>query len=942
MNKTTLTLTYIVSIAAFVWLSGCSSSQPQTLADIDLSSDQSMQGEVFVKPKTDEEIRDAYYAYIKNASKSDRSRLTAINRLAQLELELSDKLLKDSKDSAPSAEEIEDSVYTATLRNTIELLNNALADFPDAKDNDLSLYQLARTHDQLGEHQQSLTALKRLVTKFPKSQHYAEAQFRIAESAFITGDYITAEDAYTEVLLTPTSDRFYEKSLFKRGWTRYKQQIHLEAVDDYIAALTYHQFSALTKLNKNERDLFDEYFRAIGLAFAYLDGAESLKTYFAEQQDFLYLYHTYEVISDIYLKRERYSDAAQTLVQFSEHYPNSKDIPRARLKILEIWQAGGFTENLYAAIDSFYRDYNPRASYWQQGGDTSLLKTVDTRLREYIVMVASYLHSRYQNKGKAADLAQTQLWYDRYLAHYQAYANQDDIYTLYGELLVTTGDTAAAVSYFEKAAYDGQLILDKQAAYTTIALSSQLYEKATSADGRERWLNKHLTFAKQFSELYPNDERTIEIALHAAELSFNNKRYEQALTLSNEVANNLSAAMRVKLTNIQARSHFELGNYSDAEAAYNELLKQETLSSRKVAHYSDNLAVAIYRQGEAAKANQHVDDALFHFSRISEVAPKSDIAATGLFDAVSLAMNQQQWNDAIISIKRFESLYPKHPRRIEVSRQLSVAYLKSNQNDKAADELVRLAKNDNSRDVQMAALWQAAELYERKKDWDDAIKSYRDYAHNYPTPFPQNMEAMQKLTELYGKIGNRENQHFWFVKIRSADKRAVASSKTDRTNYIAAKAVLEVARETLREFGQIKLVEPLAVNLKRKKSTMQKAIALYGQASGYGLTEVSTEATFSIGNVYQEFSIALLESERPANLSEDELEQYNILLEDQAFPFEEKAIEFYETNLGRVKQSGDSDWTSWLAQSLARLQQLFPVRFSRKGKLDAYLGETLE
>ena len=52
-----------------------------------------------------------------------------------------------------------------------------------------------------------------------------------------------------------------------------------------------------------------------------------------------------------------------------------------------------------------------------------------------------------------------------------------------------------------------------------------------------------------------------------------------------------------------------------------------------------------------------------------------------------------------------------------------------------------------------------------------------------------------------------------------------------------------------------------------------------------------------------------MDSERPKELSKVELEQYNVLLEEQAFPFEEKAIELHEVNAAphrrrRLRQVG--------------------------------------
>jgi len=117
---------------------------------------------------------------------------------------------------------------------------------------------------------------------------------------------------------------------------------------------------------------------------------------------------------------------------------------------------------------------------------------------------------------------------------------------------------------------------------------------------------------------------------------------------------------------------------------------------------------------------------------------------------------------------------------------------------------------------------------------------------------------------------------------------------------------------------------------------MQESIKFFGKASSFGLADITTEATYTIAKIYQDFAVALLQSERPNNLSQDELEQYEILLEDQAFPFEDKAIEFYETNVSRTRDGLNNDW---LIKSHQELAKLFPVRYARKGKSGGYFEE---
>jgi hypothetical protein len=80
-----------------------------------------------------------------------------------------------------------------------------------------------------------------------------------------------------------------------------------------------------------------------------------------------------------------------------------------------------------------------------------------------------------------------------------------------------------------------------------------------------------------------------------------------------------------------------------------------------------------------------------------------------------------------------------------------------------------------------------------------------------------------------------------------------------------------------------------------------------------------------------------MESDRPDNLNELELEQYEILLEEQAFPFEEQAISLHEINMRR---SWDGIYDDWVKQSFAELKRLMPARFDKQ-EIDVAYVETI-
>ena len=70
----------------------------------------------------------------------------------------------------------------------------------------------------------------------------------------------------------------------------------------------------------------------------------------------------------------------------------------------------------------------------------------------------------------------------------------------------------------------------------------------------------------------------------------------------------------------------------------------------------------------------------------------------------------------------------------------------------------------------------------------------------------------------------------------------------------------------------------------------------------------------------------LMASEAPSELNELETMQYQMLLEEEAYPFEEKAIKLHARNHQRV---ADGVFDHWVEQSLQVLAKLFPGRYER-------------
>src|SRR4029079_1774235 len=268
----------------------------------------------------------------------------------------------------------------------------------------------------------------------------------------------------------------------------------------------------------------------------------------------------------------------------------------------------------------------------------------------------------------------------------------------------------------------------------------------------------------------------------------------------------------------------------------------------------------------------------------------SKIASQAEYDAGAQLINLKEWPRAIQVLEHFRSINPKSEFGSDVTKKLAVAYSESGQSGQAAVEFERIALNPaETKDVQREAHLTAADLYTQGGNTPKAGGMLEHFVVAYPTPVADSIEARQKLADIAGTAGQVDKQRYWQREIVNADRTAGAG-RTDRTQYLAAKSQLALASPSRDEFRNISLVLPLKTSLAKKKKAMEAALGAYKSATDYRVAEVTTLATFEIAEIYRKLGQDIMKSERPKKLPTEQLEEYNSLLEEQAFPFEEQAI----------------------------------------------------
>ena len=107
---------------------------------------------------------------------------------------------------------------------------------------------------------------------------------------------------------------------------------------------------------------------------------------------------------------------------------------------------------------------------------------------------------------------------------------------------------------------------------------------------------------------------------------------------------------------------------------------------------------------------------------------------------------------------------------------------------------------------------------------------------------------------------------------------------------------------------------------------MDAAIIAFSDLVSYEVGEVTAAATFYLAEIYSNFSRSLIESERPGGLASGALQDYEDALQEEAFPFEERAIAVHEKNLELMR---GGIYNAWTEKSLRRLAELMPGRYAK-------------
>ena len=848
-----------------------------------------------------------------------------------------------SEDYSDELVNADGSAIPAGPREAIKTYQQILEQYPDYERNDRVLYQMSRAYDEIGQPDEAMEVMNRLVREYPHSRHMDEVQFRRGEYYFVRKKFINAEDAYSAVITLGSNSDYYELALYKKGWTLYKQYFYDEALDNFMAMLDHRKdigFNFDELDDDSDEHRITDTFRVVSLSFSNMGGPEVVDAYFSKSGQRSYADKIYRNLAEFYFSKLRYEDATAIYKSFVNLNPYHKASPYFGMRVVEIFGEAGFAQLVVEAKKDFATSYALDADYWDRV-DIDDSPEVVGFLKTNLTDLAGHYHALYQEDvfvdERPVNFVEASRWYRQLLGSFPDDAETPGINYQLADLLLENEDFIEAAHEYERTAYSYDAH-DKSSAAGYAAVYAYRQELGVATGARQREVKEATVDSSlRFADAYPEHEEAPVVLGAAADDLYEMKDFPRAIESAQTLVERYPASdpdLRRSAWAVVAHSSIDIAEFQDAEFAYTNVLRLTPEDDESRAAVIDGLAASIYKQAEQANLLEDYRAAAGHFLRIKSVAPTSTIRSSAEYDAAAALMKLEDWAEASDVLEEFRTSHPDHELNSDATKQLAFIYREDGQTARSAAEHERIAAEATDVELGREALLIAAELYDEVPVIDDAIRVYEQYVDDYPRPLDIAMETRNRLSEIYHEQSDYQ-RYFDELNEMIEEDRNAGSDRTDRSRFLASKAALTLVEREYEQFARLELTQPFEESLALKQESMDKTLASLEGLVSYEVADVTAAATYYIAQVYLNFSASLLDSERPTGLTVAEMNSYELVIEEEAYPFEEQAIVVHEQNF-ELLASGI--YNPWVQKSLNSLADLMPGRYAKNESSEGFVG----
>ena len=857
-------------------------------------------------------------------------------RLADLELmhardEFQAKM-KSFLGQSPSADQMSNRAMAPFVdyAPAVALYRSILAEDPGFPHRDAVLFNLGMILSDDGQPE-AAEHLTQLVQRYPNSPDAQEAWLRLGSDHFDREDYAGCAPFFVEAARGANASHT-AIALYKLGWAHFEEDRFDEATDAFRRLIDHYAQHADIAQRMDLRDEAEEY---LVHSLARAGGAPAFKDYFATLGSRDYESRVLLALGHLMRSHSLYEEAVACDQLWLERYPQSADAMDVVDRMAETYKSWNKPDAAREAKLSAAARLLPGSAWWKANNDEALHLRAQSFAQGAYRESAAHQHTQARQTNDPASWKAALDTYETYLKHWPAATDADRIHFVAGEAAARLNDYRSSLAHFATAAKSDSAGLAAEAAWQHVAVTDTWYTRVQSSGATARTDSLGtilLSSCKDFTRRYPADPRCADVVWRGGHVAYAHGWYEDASTALLLFGDRFPADARApKAVRMAGDARYQRGEFDQAGAAYEKALglartaKQDTLATS----LSKAIPVCYFKHAEAVAKDKGNDDAAPLFARIARDWPSFPHADLALYRSGLGYAEKQSYADAAAQWEQLLIAYPKSEYARDATVQIAQAHEKSGNARAAADAYERFSRTYASDPDAPEALLKASELLAAAKDDAGADRMRSLFIERFPgeTETVMQIRADRAQKELAGVTsGTGKLSALFSAPAKKGAKAAPPAS--DLQAYLnlakehpelASPAILAqvdylTAEEAHADYAAMKLTQPLPKSLEKKKAKLESTLALYNKCSSHGDAQYTRAAAHRVGQSLIEFGDALVASERPQDLSGDDLLAYDDVLSQQSWEFYDRGEDVWSDLLTQTRGEKD-DPGGWIART---------------------------
>ncbi len=804
------------------------------------------------------------------------------------------------------------------LKNeAITVYNDVLKNFPEYRYADKVLFFMGHEYHELGMHEDMLDTYKKLVEEYPKSTLLLEALYIIGDYYFNRDKLDEAEEHFKKILEYRESP-IHDMARYKLAWVA----INRARIEKKYWKVALKLFEKVVLSGNTRGEVDVDLHKSVNIRLEALNGIVFCYTevykpkmalqYFRKLADSKNVYlHALEKLANRYFIKEQFGNAA---MMYRRIIDLSNDVEKNLDYAQRVYDASTFSKKK-DKVDEDVRALVKAASKYTYSWriPDSEKKQLAKEFEVYARDIVTKLHLLAQKRDEKRAFRIAARAYDNYLSFFDYSEELQEVKFNHAESLYHSEQYLKSARAYEDIVRDMEESKErKETLYSCIqsfqyALAEAKYlSRFELVEARQGLKQLGAYYVKK----YPKDEKVPTIKFNVARMFYDQGEYEEAIESFLEYIKQYPAHSEVPVAgHLVLDSYKQLEDYAglaeqgralvsdpnikDAEfkkevaaiieSAENRELDQKTLEVTKeggdaveaLLQYAGTVSggqaeEAIYRSFVMAKEKRNIEMAFKAGAQIASQYEKSkhlkDVYATlGNFSA-----QMADFERAAALYEDFFKRFPNQPEAREAMRA-AASFQSYLGNYRKAIKAYRQLSEKARGDQKGRLLVEIADAYAKLNDWRMVLATASQAVSELPSSVKAQL-LLGKAQEQLGKIEQAKNSFM-----------AAATSGGQDDLAISAEAQFRLAEILLDDFRKIRFgagQEDVAV-IQNKMQLAQMIDQFLAGVVELKNPQWAIAALYRLADMYEEFASFLADAPVPADLTDEQKQQYKQMIEQQ-------------------------------------------------------------